>query len=102
MKYQEALKETMEHFGLSAREVSLRAGIQEAAFSQFRNGKKDINLETWERLINGLPVEAQKYIYLKVLIGNLDNRGISALLSAISSRLLQESQATESQDLVLI
>jgi transcriptional regulator with XRE-family HTH domain len=98
MNHAAALNETLEYFGLSAREVASRSGVREAALSQFRHGKKDLNLESWEKLIEALPVDAKQYMYLKLLVGDLDNRGLSQLLSAISFRLLQDSEAKEVQE----
>lgn len=96
--YAEALNETLEHFGISAREIATGAGVREAALSQFRNGKKDLNLESWERLVRALPLEAKQYLHLKVLVGELDNRGLSMLLSAVSYRLMQDA-ISESQQI---
>jgi len=84
MTYQSALNETLKHFAISARDVATKSGIDEANFSSFRRGKKDLNLQTWERLIDVLPSEAKQYIYLKIFIGDLDNRGLSVILNAIS------------------
>ena len=103
MKYQDALNETLKKFHLSSREVANKAGIDEANFSLFKNGKKDLNLQTWERLMDALPDDAKQYIYLKILIGDLDNRGISMMLNAISYRLLNEVKVPNDQkSLVLV
>jgi len=93
MLYQEAFNQTIEHFRLSARDIASKAGMHESSVSNFRTGRKDLNLETWERLMSALPEEARQYIYLKVLVGTITNRGISVLLSAISDRIMQESES---------
>jgi hypothetical protein len=93
--YREAFNKTLEHFQLSARDIAAKSNLQEAAVSSFRTGRKDVNISTWERLEAALPEDAREYMHLQILIGNISNRGISVILSTISTRIMKESQAEE-------
>ncbi len=91
--FAKALDNTIQHFGLSAREISTRTGITEATISQLRSGKSDAKISTFESLIKALPEEARNYLFFKSFINeNVSSRDISHLLTAIASVIRDSDQ----------
>ena len=87
MKFCEAFNATLEEFRLSAKEISATSGVREATISEFRRGRREIQTDSLERLIGALPTDAKQYLFLKVLIGEMDARGMASLLNAVAYRL---------------
>lgn len=90
MKFCEALNETLEVFNLSAKEISQASGVREATISEFRRGLKDIHTDNLERLLHALPQEAKQYLFLKVLVCEMDSKGLATLLNAVAYQLRRE------------
>lgn len=91
MKFSEALNQTLEEFHLSGKLLAQEAGVREATLSEYRRSKREIHTDNLERLITALPPEAKQYLFVKLLIGELDKRGISVLLNAIAHHIKTES-----------
>ncbi len=62
MHYRDAFNDTLEKFGISAKSLALKTGVQERQISLFRNGK-NLMAETLFSLIKALPDEAQLYFH---------------------------------------
>lgn len=69
MTYRKAFDETVKLFHLKASDIAGRSGIGENQISRFRNGKTDLQTETLEKLIDGLPQNARAYFYSMVMVG---------------------------------
>jgi len=83
--FAQALNETIQHFGLSAREISLKTGVTEATISNLRSGNSDAKLSTFENLIGALPPEAKNYMFFKALLSDkVSSKDIHNFLTAIA------------------
>jgi transcriptional regulator with XRE-family HTH domain len=70
MTYREAFDETVKLFGLRASDIASKSGIGENQISRFRHGKTDLQTESLEKLIDGLPQNAKAYFYSMVMVGS--------------------------------
>lgn len=84
-----ALNETLNHFGISAKQLSETTGVRQATISEFRNGKREIHTSQFERIVSGLSPEAKQYLFLKAFIGQLDQEGIAMLLNVAANQIRQ-------------
>lgn len=92
-----ALNETLDHFGISAKELSEKTGVRQATISEFRNGKREIHTSQFERIVTGLSLEARQYLFLKAFIGQLDQEGIAMLLNIAANQIRQPPNIQMSQ-----
>ncbi|KAM3107278.1 helix-turn-helix domain-containing protein [Phormidesmis sp. 146-33] len=90
MKFSEALNQTLNQFKISGNEIANLSGIRAATISEYRRGVREIHTDNLERLIAALPSEAKQFLFLHLLVGQMDDEGIATLLSAISNRMRQE------------
>jgi transcriptional regulator with XRE-family HTH domain len=95
MKFSEAFNQTVDEFNLSAKQLALSAGVREATVSEFRRGIREIHTSNLEKLISVLPSDAKQFLFLKVLIGQMDSKGIATLLNAIAYELRNEDKIPE-------
>jgi len=63
-----ALDSTIQHFGLSARELAIKTGVTDSTISKLRSGSSDAKLSTFEALVNALPDEAINYLFFNALL----------------------------------
>lgn len=94
MKFCEAFDATIKEFRLSAKEISVSSGVREASISEFRRGLKEIQTDNLERLIAVLPPEAKQFLFLRMLVGEMDTHGMATLLSAIAYQLRSTNTET--------
>jgi len=92
MHYREAFNQTLKKFGIQAKVLAQKSGVQERQISQFRNGK-DLMAETLFNLIAALPTEAKIY-YFSLLNGE-------SMLKAVDLRSLVSSMSVECKSEVL-
>jgi transcriptional regulator with XRE-family HTH domain len=95
MNFSAAFDETISHFKLKAKDIASVSGLTESAISKFRRGEQDLKASSLERLIKALPQEAKQYLFLKILVGEMDSQGIAALLSAIAFRIKESDENSE-------
>jgi predicted transcriptional regulator len=72
MDFYEALKLTIEAFNLKASDLAKTSEINPEEISRFKTGKKDFTSRKLNRLIKGLPNNAQAYFY-SLMIRNCQN-----------------------------
>ncbi len=65
MHYRDAFNDTLEKFGIQAKSLALKTGVQERQISLFRNGK-NVMAETLFSLVNAMPDEARLYFHASV------------------------------------
>lgn len=58
----EALRMTLEKFEINANDLSVRARVSPATLSEFRNGRREVNTSSLQRILNELEPEA--FVYL--------------------------------------
>jgi len=92
--FAKALDETIDHFKLSATEISKRTGITQATISTMRSGKTDPKLSTFEAIIDALPPEARRYMFFEKFLLDLQDGDVPMLLNAIAARVTSDSRYT--------
>jgi transcriptional regulator with XRE-family HTH domain len=90
MGFSDAFDQTLIEFGIKGKEMAARSGLTEAAISEFRRGEREIKSGSLEKLFTALPNDAKQYLFFKLLIGEMDQKGIATLLSAIAYHLKSE------------
>jgi transcriptional regulator with XRE-family HTH domain len=63
MKFSEALDQTLEHYGISAKWLSEQSGVSMQMISQFRRGKQRVYSDSLEAMIGALPSEVRHHFY---------------------------------------
>jgi transcriptional regulator with XRE-family HTH domain len=91
MNFSDSFDETLKQFKLTAKDLAGKSGVAESSISRFRRGEREIQSDSLERLISALPQDAKQYLFCKLLIGELDRRGIATLLSAIAHHMREDS-----------
>jgi transcriptional regulator with XRE-family HTH domain len=94
MGFSDAFDQTLIEFKIKGKEMSARSGLSEAAISEFRRGERELKSSSLERLLFALPNDAKQYLFLKLLIGEMDQKGIATLLSAVAYHLRSENSDT--------
>jgi len=80
-----ALDSTIQHFGLSARELAIKTGVTDSTISKLRSGSSDAKLSTFEALVNALPDEAINYLFFNNLLSRkICSKDISNFLTLIA------------------
>lgn len=64
----EALRQTLERFDISERDLAHRAGIPPNSLSEFKNGRRNVTTNTLDGILNQLSTEQYQY-YLRMLAG---------------------------------
>ena len=62
MNFSLAFNLTLNHFGISAKQLAQQSGVQEAVISRFRNGQQT-KTETLSRLLECLTVPHREYFF---------------------------------------
>jgi len=88
--FAEAFNQTLEQYGIKAKDVAEKSGVRLATISDFRLGKIQPKIDTVEALLNALPPDAKHFMIFKALI-NFTDHDMSILLHAIASELRKPS-----------
>ncbi len=66
MKISQAFDKTLKKFGINARLLSEQSGVSEKMISLFRNEKQRIYSDSFEKLLEALPLEARLYFLVQL------------------------------------
>ncbi len=66
MKISQAFDKTLKKFGINARLLSEHSGVSEKMISLFRNEKQRIYSDSFEKLLEALPLEARLYFLVQL------------------------------------
>jgi hypothetical protein len=88
MKFYEALNQTLEECGVSARWLSEKSGVSEQMVSNYRRGKQRVYSDSLEAMIAALPKETQRYLFGLVSGSNL---GLKEMIDSADDRQLEEA-----------
>ena len=109
MKFGEALKTTLEHFGLTAKELSSKSGVAGSRLSRFFNGYA-ITTDGLEKIWEALDDEAFNFMLEKIVVRrpihlvaerkqtlseqveNLDPADQAELLTALAAKIRADSE----------
>lgn len=111
MDYRTTFNKTLRKFGITAKSLSLRTGVQERQVSLFRNGK-DLMAATLFDLVGAMPPEAQRYFFESLLGESLGEQSpdleqvvqeatsaeLGHLLKAIGSKMSASDSSEQSTD----
>ncbi len=66
MKISKAFDKTLKNFGINARRLSEQSGVSEKMISLFRNDRQRIYSDSFEKLLDALPIEARLYFLIQL------------------------------------
>ena len=66
MKLSKAFDKTLKNFGINARRLSEQSGVSEKMISLFRNDRQRIYSDSFEKLLDALPIEARLYFLIQL------------------------------------
>ncbi len=66
MKINKAFDKTLKNFGINARRLSEQSGVSEKMISLFRNDRQRIYSDSFEKLLDALPLEARLYFLIQL------------------------------------
>lgn len=113
MDYREAFDHTLEKFGITAKSLALKSGVQERQISHFRNKQKDLMAGNLFSLVAVLPTDAQIYFFscvasesmletvdLRSLVKSMPAARKSEVLTLIADSLLESRENTDTTGLI--
>ncbi len=71
MKISQAFDKTLKNFGINAKRLSEQSGVSEKMISLFRNGRQRIYSDSFEKLLDALPLEARLCFLIQLSEGKL-------------------------------
>jgi DNA-binding Xre family transcriptional regulator len=104
MNLNKAFDQTLKDFGISAKWLSECSGVAPQIISDFRRGKKAIQTDSLEKLLDALPVEVQTHFFSVFLGGQIapekvvalmDTDQLSSMLFAIAESLKNRRRNTD-------
>jgi transcriptional regulator with XRE-family HTH domain len=99
MKFSEALDQTLEHYGISAKWLSEQSGVSMQMISGFRRGKQRVYSDSLEAMIEALPLEVRCHFYSLMngdriaTVSLLNEAELADLMDEIASVLRKRSNA---------
>jgi|GEM_PF-1772175 len=91
-----ALDLTLKEFQVSRVSITQASGISESSLSRFLAGSTDLGTERLQKVLNGLPIEAQSFYFALLNPGGRDGKGQSTHKETIT--LLQKHLIACTQD----
>lgn len=88
-QYQELFAQMLKRFNISAKELAQEAGISEGMMSRFRQGKSDISLKNFIKILLIVPENARIW-YLSQIFGQNPGNNWRKSISQASSQELAE------------
>lgn len=70
MEYRDALRITMTVHRIKGKDLALSSGVSPSQISAYRNGS-DLNISSFQAVINAMPPEARQYFYNLVASQNI-------------------------------
>lgn len=101
MKFNQAFDATLKHFKISGKFLSEQSGIATASISEFRRGRKAMQTDNLEKLLEALPPEAKIHFFscffvdedvLELLVSGMNNDDLSKVMIAIANKLKSNRQ----------
>lgn len=80
MNLNKAFDQTLKDFEITAKHLAEISGVAPQTISDFRRGKKAIQTDSLEKLLNVLPAEAQAHFFSLTVGGNLSSEKLLRLL----------------------
>ena len=100
MKFSEALNQTLEDYGISAKWLSEKSSVSEEMISRYRRGKQRVYSDSLEAMIEALPAEMQRHLFglvsgsnfgLREAIAQADNQQLEEAFRLVGERMFRDS-----------
>lgn len=88
MKFCEALDQTLNDYGISAKWLSEQSGVSMQMISGYRRGKQRVYSDSLEAMIEALPFEVRRHLF--ALVSNSD-LGLKEAIAAADDQQLEEA-----------
>jgi transcriptional regulator with XRE-family HTH domain len=107
MNFNQALNSTLKEFGISAKQLAEQSGVTPQSISEFRRGKRTIQTDSLEKLLEYLPFEARMYFFSLLLgekisaehlVAGMDDSQMSDLMMAIANKMKNNRQKDGSKN----
>jgi transcriptional regulator with XRE-family HTH domain len=95
--FAKALRETMEECNLRATFLAEHSGLTDQQISAFRNGKRPMQSDNLQRLIDALPPTARIAFFSKCMMSKIGDREIAELLKAIATEMRRHADENEAK-----
>ena len=95
--FAKALRETMEECNLRATFLAEHSGLTDQQISAFRNGKRPMQSDNLQRLIDALPPTARIAFFSKCMMSKIGEREISELLKAIALEMRRHADESDAE-----
>lgn len=95
--FAKALRETMEECNLRATFIAEHSGLTDQQISTFRNGKRPMQSDNLQRLIDALPPTARIVFFSKCMMSKIGEREISELLKAIALEMRRHADESDAE-----
>lgn len=104
MNFNQTLDNTLKKFEISAKWLAEQSGVTPQSISEFRRGKKTIQTDSLERILEFLPFEARVYFFSLLLgegisaehlIAGMDDNQMSDVMMAIANKIKSNHQKND-------
>lgn len=101
---------TLQRYGITNVWLSSESGVDSKMISKFRNGRSNIQIDTWEKLLNALPTDAKLYFFslilgssyqpnIELLVENLSSDELHDLFDLLADRIVKRSRSVAAEKL---
>lgn len=87
MQINEALNNTIKHFGIKGKDLSASTGLMQATLSKFRNGHCDMHISGLERIMAALTDEQYHYFMSQLVLERKSQEEVKQMLSLIAEKI---------------
>ena len=96
MNFNKSLDATLKEFKINAKNLAEKSGVTPQSISEFRRGKKSIQTDSLEKLLEFLPFEAKVYFFglllgekisTEKLVASMNQEQIAELMIAIAKKM---------------
>lgn len=101
MNFNKAFDSTLKEFGISAKQLAEQSGVAPQSISEFRRGKKTIQTDSLEKLLECLSFEARVYFFSLLLskkisaehlVAGMSDDQMSDVMMAIANKIKSNHQ----------
>ncbi len=101
---------TLQKYDISNVGLMRESGVDSKMISRFRNGKSNIQIDTFEKLLNALPTDAKLYFFslilgssyrpnIELLVDNLSSDELHNLFNLLADRIVKRSRSFSKEEL---
>ena len=107
MNFNQDFDTTLKEFKINAKQLAEKSGIAPQSISEFRRGKKTIQTDSLEKLLESLPFEARIYFFglllsekisAEHLVAGMNDDQMSDVMMAIANKIKSNSKKSHSNN----